>query len=151
MDMRLLSQLFLVLAITTITCDQGANQTGARVYDHVLFVRQGGGDKMFTIEPVQPPDIISIAVSRYQFRDTLVQFHCSRDGSTSDLFDALFQTLNGGIEIKGDFRQPTVPTGTWAFLYVVRNGEQLEITNTDLRNRLLPFERLVESYFPPPK
>jgi hypothetical protein len=56
--------------------------------------------------------------------------------------------VHGRVIITGDFHQSTLPTGTWAFLYMVRDGQRFEVTNTDLRNRLMGFETLVQQHFP---
>ena len=138
-----LTQFCLVLILTTVACDEGSNRT----FDHLLFVRQEAGDKAFTIEPAGSLDAVTIVVTHWQFRDTLVQFRCVRDANSSGLFDSLFAALNGEIRITGVFHQSTLPTGTWAYLYMIRNGEQFQITNADLRNQLLPFEDLVKVHF----
>jgi hypothetical protein len=59
------------------------------------------------------------------------------------------QTLQGKTQIVGDFKQSTLPTGTWSFLYVVKGSEQIEITNTDLRNVLSNFENIVNAKMQP--
>jgi hypothetical protein len=144
MNARLLTHLCCALLLTSISCDEGSNP----VYDHLLFIRQGAGGKVFTISPADSPDAVTIIVTQYWYRDTLVQFRSRRDVISSSSFSAFFQALNGEVQITGDFRQSTLPTGTWAFFYMIRNGEQLEITNTELRNQLLPFETIVNHHFP---
>ena len=145
MHVRLLTHVCFILILSFVACDNGADST----FDHLLFVRQGGGDKAFTIEPTGALEAVTIVVTRWQFRDTLVQFRCAPDPNTSGLFNSLFAALNGQSQIAGDFQQSTLPTGTWAYLYVVRDGQQVQITNTDLRNQLLPFEDLVKAHFAP--
>ncbi len=144
MNMRYLTQFCFVLLLPIIACDQGRMQP---YYDHVLFVRQGGGDKVFTINPTESAEVVLISVTRYQFRDVSVQFRCVRDITNRELFDVFNALLRNGFPLTGDFRQSTLPTGTWSFLYMVGGTDQVEITNTELRNRLLPFETIVDSYF----
>ena len=131
------------------SCDQGSTGPGIGYFDYFLFVRQGGGDKSFTVQSMPTGGLVEICASRYQFRDTLVQFQCGPDPSSRDAFSALNDALHGRVIITGDFHQSSLPTGTWAFLYLIRDGERYEITNTELRNKLLGFETLVQEHFPP--
>jgi hypothetical protein len=139
----------MILLVANISCDQGASGPGIRYYDSLLFVRGGGGDKSFTVVPLQSPKLVEISVTRYQFRDTLVSFQCNSDESSAGAFSSLDDAMHDRVTITGDFHQSTLPTGTWAFLYMVRNSDKSEITNTDLRNQLLGFEALVQQHFPP--
>ena len=143
-------RIFTILCFVLVSgCDQGSTGPGQGFFDYLLIVRQGGGDKSFTVKSMPTVGRVEISVSRYQFRDTLVQFQCGPDPSSTDAFNALNNALYGGIVITGDFHQSSLPTGTWAFLYMVRDGERHEITNTELRNKLLGFEALVQRHFPP--
>lgn len=128
------------------SCSSGPTEP-TNGFDHLLFVREGAGERTFTVTQASAVDTVEISVSKYNFRDTLVQFPSCSDQSNADVFHALDDALHGRVPIAGDFQQSTLPTGTWAFLYVVHDSQRVEITNTDLRNRLLPFETIVRSHF----
>jgi hypothetical protein len=115
------------------------------VYDNLLFVREGGGSKVFSVYPTSSIDTFHITVTQYEFRDTTVQLFLAKDNTNSTTFDALTKTLYGQTQIVGDFKQSTLPTGTWSFLYLVKGSEQKEITNTSLRDVLSGFENIVNS------
>lgn len=146
--MRTLILVCLILLVANISCDQGASGPGIRYYDYLLIIRGGGGDKSFTVQPLLSFKLVEIYVTHYQFRDTLVSFQCSSDESSAGAFSSLDDAMHDRVTITGDFHQPTLPTGTWAFLYMVQNGDKTEITNIDLRNQLLGFETLVQQHFP---
>ena len=147
--MRILTHVCLILLIANISCDQGSSGPGDRIYDNLLIIRNGGGDKSFTVQTLFSFKLVDICVTRYQFRDTLVSFQCNSDESSASAFSSLDDAVHGRVIITGDFHQSTLPTGTWAFLYMIRDGNRFEITNTDLRNQLLGFETLVRHHFPP--
>ncbi len=84
MHMRWLTQVGFALLGLAIGCHEGSNRT----FDRLLFVRQGAGDKAFTVEPSGLPDALTVVVTHWQFRDTLVEFRCIRDGSNSGLFNS---------------------------------------------------------------
>jgi hypothetical protein len=145
-SMRFVLGCFFASLAALLSCSKGpTNPTGE--LDHLLFVREGGGTKTFTVTQSSNTNTVAISVSKYEFRDTLVEFHSSSESSNGDAFLALDDALHGRVSISGDFKQPTAPTGTWAFLYVVHDSQMVEITNTDLRNRLLPFEMIVRNHF----
>jgi hypothetical protein len=51
--------------------------------------------------------------------------------------------MNNQIKLNGDYKESSLPTGTWAFIYLVNENKQTEVTNTALRTSLLEFERIV--------
>ena len=51
--------------------------------------------------------------------------------------------MNNQIQINGDFKQSTLPSGTWASIYLVTDEKETEVTNTELRNLLLKFEQII--------
>jgi hypothetical protein len=59
--------------------------------------------------------------------------------------DALTRALGGEYQIKGDFKQSLLPTGTWVRVYMMQRKSKEEVTNVELRNRLLAFEEIVRS------
>ena len=135
---------FALFAAVLSSCKGPTQPT--ETYGYFLFNREGGGAKTFTVTQTTKIDSVIINVSYYNYNDTVVQFaSCSAD-SDVDSFTALDDALHGRLAITGDFKQSTLPTGTWAFLYVGSDTQRTEITNTDLRNRLLPFEKIVENY-----
>lgn len=140
-----------LLLLLPVACDlmstEPVPQPPPDAFEGILFVRKGGGDKVFTVQQTHSHDSMLITVSEYEFRDTLVQFASMRDASTADAFDALDSALHGKIEITGDFRQSTLPTGTWAYFYMVQDSAQYEVTNATLRSRLFPFEKAVTNHF----
>lgn len=121
----------------------------SQMYESLLFVRQGGGNKVFNVYPASIKRTFLVNVTRYEFRDTSVQMLLVEDNAYGPCFDALMQTLQGKTQIVGDFKQSTLPTGTWSFLYMVKGSEQIEITNTDLRNVLSNFENIVNTKMQP--
>jgi hypothetical protein len=139
---------FLILIISVIilqiSCikDTTPNQPSYQ-YDNMLFVRNGGGDKAFDVFPTTTPDTFRIIINHLNFRDTTITMTLSRDSTNSLAFDVLTQTLTGQNKLTGDFKQPTIPTGTWAYLYMIKGDIKTEITNTQLRNTLMDFERMV--------
>jgi hypothetical protein len=144
--MRLIAACCFALLVLDLSSCEGPTQP-TETYDHLLFIREGGGAKTFTVTQTSNVDSANIYVSYYNNNDTIVQFSsCSAD-TNADSFQALDDALRGRIPIPGDFKQSTLPTGTWAFLYVVKDTQRNEITNTELRNRLLLFERIVENHF----
>jgi hypothetical protein len=114
-------------------------------YESMHFIRNGGGDMEFTLYPTDNTDRVTAIVSRYQFRDTTVQMRIDNSADNAVAFSLLHKAMNNQMVINGDFQQPTAPTGTWAFVYMVANQKETEVTNTDLRNSLLRFEQLVRA------
>lgn len=62
-------------------------------------------------------------------------------GKMSGLITAV---LEKKLSIQGSFKQPTLPTGTWAYWYVIDEKEaKIEITNENVRDSLMTLEGLV--------
>ena len=141
---------FLLLAISTMvlqtSCGRETEPTQPLdQYDSMLFIRQGGGDKEFNVYPTASADTFKVIISRLDFRDTTITMYISRNSTDSVTLDTLIRTLNGQNQLKGDFTQPALPTGTWVYIYMIRGDKRTEITNTELRNMLSDFERIVEN------
>jgi hypothetical protein len=143
---RVLMQLIRLLPVALLLLLASCSEESMGKFDNFLFVRQGGGEKTFTLAPTHAVDTVEVSISRYDFRDTVIQFRCGSDPSNSVMFVALDNALRGRTLITGDFHQPTNPTGTWAHLYMVRGMTQYEITNTNLRDELLGFEAIIERH-----
>jgi hypothetical protein len=112
-------------------------------YDYFLFKREGGGNIEFRLIPTSNFGEFSLIISRLNFRDTTLNFSLQKDNMNASAFNSLYHSFNGDVTLIGDFKQSTLPTGTWAYLYMVKGNEQIEITNIDLRNDLLNFEQYV--------
>jgi hypothetical protein len=114
-------------------------------YDSLLFERKGGGNLVFVVYPTETRNTFRVVVSALSYRDTTISMILSKDSANATTFDALTRTLNGQNKIAGDFKQATKPTGTWAYLYMVKGSNRTEITNTKLRKVLLDLERVVRA------
>jgi hypothetical protein len=112
-------------------------------YDNLLVDRTGNGDLEFGIFPTSLTDIFLSRVSRFNSRDTLIEFNIIEDSTNTILIETLRHTLHGHWELTGDFKQDTLSAATRVDLYMVHDGDRTEITNTDLRNVFLEFEPLV--------
>jgi hypothetical protein len=109
----------------------------------MLFERQGGGNLVFNISRTSSTDTFLVNVTRMEFRDTSIQITLTRNSGTTGLLDTLVESLNGHFQLDGSFTQSTLPTGTWAYVYLVNDKSKKEITNLDLRTTLLKLEPLV--------
>ena len=140
--MKTRSITFLLLIMILAGCTNDAdNITGT--YSSMRFVSQGGGAIDFRLSPTSNPNQLQAFVSNYNYRDTTIRIVIDRNVDSAPYFIAFKKALSGEIGITGDFQQPTLPTGTWAFVYVSCNGKDTEVTNAELRSTLLQFEQLV--------
>jgi len=138
---------YIILLLTTfllIVCREKTTQP-AKQYDSLLFERKGGGNLVFIVYPTKNKNTFRAVVTSLSYRDTTINMILSKDNANATTFDALTRTLNGQNEITGDFKQATRPTGTWAFLYMVKGSNRTEITNTKLRKVLLDLEQVVRA------
>ena len=137
----------LVTSLLFNSCKDKSTQPESTLgdYDQMLFNRQGGGNLNFSVYPTTSADTFRILVRQRDYRDTTIQFNISRTNTCTSTFDTLILTLNRQIQTTGDFRQSTIPTGTWAYIYVCRDTNKTEVTNTNLRSTLLSFESLVKA------
>ena len=86
---------------------------------------------------------LNAIVTKYAFRDTTIQITIDASSGNSSAFSALNKAMNNQIQLNGDYKQSSLPTGTWAYIYLVNENKQTEVTNTGLRNSLLEFEKLI--------
>jgi len=107
------------------------------------FERQGGGEMVFDVYKTGNNDQLKVVVSKFGFRDTTIQITLDNNTESSFAFSAFDKATNNQTQINGNFKQSTLPTGTWSFIYFNTLEMQTEVTNTDLRNTLLYFEQLV--------
>jgi hypothetical protein len=122
---------------------QNNNQTPSS-YEKLFFQRSGGGDKQFYITTTNKHEII-FNVIRYNFKDTnyTASVYVEDNGNLSNLIS---QILDGQVQLKGDFKQPTNEVGTWAYIYAVKeSNSRFEITNTKIRDSLMVLEKLIDN------
>ncbi len=145
----LLMMITLSTSLLLFSCKDKSTQPGqiSAYYDQMLFLRKGGGDLQFHAYPTSSSDTFKIFVSRKDFRDTAIDLNIAKVVSTSSIFDTLTQTLCHQIELTGNFKQDTIPTGTWAFIYFTTRTDTTEVTNINLRNTLIKVEQIVRSKF----
>ena len=112
-------------------------------YDSMHFVREGGGQIEFNIFSTDNPDKFNVVVTKLDSQDTNIQIILDINNDNMLTFSSLDLAMNNQIPINGDFKQSPMPTGTWAFIYLVADKKETEVTNTELRNSLLQFEILI--------
>ena len=134
----------ILVALFCAACNSNVTQPSAH-FDSMFFKRLGGGDLAFTVSPSPGVNGYRVKVTHREFRDTTVTLGLTRDSANFDAFTALASALEGRIQLKGSFVQSSLPTGTWAYVYMVKGTTQVEVTNTDLRDKLLVFEQLVRA------
>lgn len=135
---------FFVMAVFFSCQKHGTEPAGS--YDSMVLQRSGGGDLAFNITPLAGPESYQIVVTHREFRDTTIQMVVVRSDAYARTFEALTVALNGQAPITGDFKEGTLPMGSWVRVYMVKGDRRDEVTNTQLRDLLLPFEPLVRSY-----
>lgn len=114
-------------------------------FEKIFFRRDGGGNKAFYVTADDVQKLLSFDVVKYNFRDTSYTFEQSPD-EKDDVCGLITSILSGRLSVAGAHRTATKPTGTWAHLYVVtQTGSLVEITDTNLRERLMILEKLVEA------
>ena len=138
--------LFLSLALiaTSFSCKKDSNSE-KESYNYMHFVRQGGGQINFSLYPTENVDQVKVVVLEFSFRDTFLQFNIDKNSESASAFSLLQEAINNRMQINGDFRQSTAPTGTWSYIYLVADDQETEVTNAKLRNSLAEFETLVKN------
>jgi hypothetical protein len=117
-------------------------------FDSMSINRQGGGDLGFTVLPLMIADrqdgpVFTALVSHRNFKDTTIAISITPNEIGAASSEAFMSTLQGFRQINGDFKQSSLPTGTWVHVYMLSDESKHEVTNTDLRNLLLKFEDAV--------
>ena len=133
----------ILVALLSASCQEATRPT--ITYDSMAFVRGGGGDLAFALSLSADGNVGHVNVTHYEYDPVSITFDLVKDGTNPAAFESLEEALAGRIWIKGFFHRTTLPTGTWASVYVVRGSERVEVTNTELRDQLLTFERLVRA------
>lgn len=142
--MKKLTLLVMLFATIASGCSNHQEKvTGG--YDSMHFVRQGGGQIDFSVFPTDHPNEVRVVVASYNFRDTTLQFTLNTSAEYATTFIDFHKALDNQHPISGDATQPTLPTGTWAHIYLVADSAETEVTHITLRNSLLKFEPLTRS------
>ncbi len=134
----------IVLAALLCASCHDATRPAAR-YQNMSFERSGGGDLAFDLRLAPGGDVGHVDVTRQDFRATSVSFDLVKDAASAAAFASLADALAGRVPLTGSFQQSPLPSGTWARVYLARDGARVEVTNTELRARLLAFEGLVRA------
>ncbi len=134
----------IVLAALLCASCHDATRPAAR-YQNMSFERLGGGDLAFDLWLAPGGNVGHVAVTRQDFHAASVSFDLVADAASAGAFEGLADALAGRIPLTGSFQQSPLPTGTWARVYMARDGARVEVTNTELRDRLLLFEGLVRA------
>jgi hypothetical protein len=142
--MKTLTLALLVLSAVLYGCKKDSD-TVKEDYHSMHFVRQGGGQINFEVYETDNPDKVKVIVSAYGFRDTTAQMIIDNNADNASAFLSFHQAINNQTQITGNYKQSTLPTGTWSYIYFVSSNAETEVTNTDLRNSLLKFEQLTTS------
>ena len=111
----------------------------------MYFVREGGGEIEFNLYTTDTSDELKAVVTKYVYRDTTIQIIIDANSDNASAFSSLKKAMNNQIQLNGDYKESSLPTGTWAFIYLVNENTQTEVTNTGLRSSLLEFESLVRN------
>jgi hypothetical protein len=114
-------------------------------YNSMYFVREGGGEIEFNLYTTDTSNELKAVVTKYVYRDTTIQIIIDANSDNASAFSSLKKAMNNQIQLNGDYKESSLPTGTWAFIYLVNENTQTEVTNTGLRSSLLEFESLVRN------
>jgi hypothetical protein len=141
MNLLLKNVLMLSLIVIFSSCIKSNNDS----YSKLEFKRLGGGNKEFFISSSDFQNLIQINFTKYNFKDTTFVVLLNTADIEINIFSTIKQLFNNKINIDGEFKQPTLPTGTWAYFYMIdKNSSRKEITNIELRDLLLLIENAVE-------
>ncbi len=137
--------IFLAMLAWTSCKDLSTDAIGGNAgsYDAMVIERQGGGDLGFTVLPNANSSSYTAVIQHREFKDTLILISIAADEIDASSFGALTNALAGKYEIAGDFKQTTLPAGSWVRVYLVHEGNKEEVTNIQLRDLLLKFEETV--------
>jgi hypothetical protein len=112
-------------------------------YDSTHFVREGGCQIEFTLYSTDNSDKFNVVVTRFGVSDSTIQIIIEINDDNRSALSLLDKAMNHQIRINGDFKQSTLFAGTWAFIYMVTDKKEIEVTNTELRNSILQLEQLI--------
>jgi len=112
-------------------------------YESIHFIREGGGQIEFTLTPTDNSDKFNAVVTRFGISDSTIQITVDINIDNKSAISLMDQAMNNQIQINGDFKQSTLLAGTWAYIYLVTDKKETEVTNTELRNSILQLEQLI--------
>jgi len=138
--MRPILKTLIIIAIFIAGCKKDSADNH---FNSMHFVRQGGGEIDFHLFSTDEEGKIKAEISKYDFKDTTIQFFLEQGNDHAALFSTFNKALKNEEELSGDFKQPDGMGGTWAYIYFVEGEKETAVTNTDLRDKLLEFENLV--------
>ena len=141
--MKTLSISFLFLVMILSGCKKDSTVKG--FFESMQFVRQGGGQIYFNLYSTDNSNKLKAIVTKYNFRDTTIQIIIDYDDNNALAFSAFQKAMNNQAQINGDFKQSTLYTGTWSYIYFMADNKETEVTSTGLRDLLLKFEPIVRS------
>lgn len=114
-------------------------------YESMHFVREGGGQIEFSITPTDNSQIFNAVVTRFGISDSTIQITVEINNNNRAALSLLNQAMNNQIQINGDFKQSTLLAGTWAYVYLVTDQKETQVTNSELRNSILQLEQLIRA------
>jgi len=113
-------------------------------YDYMHFERMGGGQIDFKIYQTGNKDKLKVIVNKFNFRDTTIQMLLDSNTENMSAFLTFNKSINNQVPLNGKIKQTTLMTGTWVHIYFVAKNKEIEVTNLELRDKLLIFEKLVK-------
>jgi len=134
----------IILSILILTGCKKDTEIVKGFYDSMHFVREGGGQIEFTISSTDNSDQFNAVVTRFGISDSTIQIIIDINNENRSALSLLNQAMNHQIQINGDFRQSTLLAGTWAYIYLVTDKKETEVTNTELRNSILQIEQIIK-------
>lgn len=138
----------LTLLFLLTSCEKSSDestQTAKGFYDYMHVERNGGGQLYFNLYATVNPTKLKAVVSKYNFRDTAIVIIIDKNENNTTYVNDFAKALNNEVQLTGDFTPSTLPTGTWVNYTFMTNNNQVEVTNSGLRNSLLELERIVQN------
>jgi hypothetical protein len=136
-----------IIILLCVAICSGCNKDNEDItvhFDYMHFVRFGGGSFEFKLYPDENHDIIKTdVILQYHHQDSTIHVSINKNIENESVFYSYYMSMKNEIELSGSFEQTTLYSGTWAFIYFVKDSVETEVTNTRLRDSLLKFERLV--------
>ena len=141
--MKTIRLLIILLNILVFACEK--ESVDSYIYDSLHFKRTGAGNIEFNVFPTKNPDQLSVVINKYSFKDTTIKMTLDYSADYSLAFSSFKEAMQDQVVLTGDYKQPTGMTGTWTYVYLVKNNLKTEVTNTDLRINLVSFEQMVKT------
>lgn len=141
--MKPIKFILFILILFPFSCER--EPVDSYVYDSLLFKRTGAGNIEFKVFPAKIADQVIAVINKYSFKDTLINLILTKSTENSLTFSSFKDAMEDKVVLSGDFKQPTGMTGTWTYVYLVKDNVETEVTNTDLRANLVGFEQMVRA------